>query len=59
MGCGKYYSATGATSVVGTIGATWYITGVQLETGTTATDFENLQYGTQLAVVSEVLCKIK
>jgi hypothetical protein len=26
------------------------ITGVQLETGTTATDFENLQYGTQLAL---------
>ena len=43
-----YYSATGATSVVGTSGATLYITGVQLETGTTATDFENLQYTTQL-----------
>jgi hypothetical protein len=44
----NYVSATGATSVVGTSGATFYITGVQLETGTTATDFENLQYTTQL-----------
>ena len=43
-------SATGATSVVGTNGATFYITGVQLETGTTATPFENLQYGQQLAL---------
>ena len=47
---GNYRSATGATSVVGTNGATFYITGVQLEAGTTATDFENLQYGQQLAL---------
>ena len=36
----QYISATGATSVVGTNGATFYITGVQLEVGTTATNFE-------------------
>jgi len=42
-------SATGATSVVGTSGATFYITGVQLEVGSTATDFENLPYDVQLA----------
>ena len=42
-------SATGATSVVGTSGATFYITGVQLEVGTTATDFENLPYDVELA----------
>jgi hypothetical protein len=42
--------ATGQTNVISTSGATFYITGVQLETGTTATDFENLQYGTQLAL---------
>ena len=40
--------ATGQTNVLGTLNATWYITGVQLEVGTTATDFENLQYTTQL-----------
>ena len=38
---GNYQSATGATSVVGTSGATFYITGVQLEVGSTATDFEH------------------
>lgn len=45
---GEFYSATGATSVVGTNGATFYITGVQLEVGTTATDFEYRPYGTEL-----------
>ena len=44
----NYYSATGATSVVGTNGATFYITGVQLEAGTTASPFEYRQYGTEL-----------
>jgi len=43
-----YFSATGATSVVGTNGATFYITGVQLEAGTTASPFEYRQYGTEL-----------
>jgi hypothetical protein len=41
---------TGATSVVGTNGATFYITGVQLEKGSTATPFENRPYGTELAL---------
>ena len=45
---GNYFSATGATSVVGTNGATFYITGVQLEAGTTASPFEYCQYGTEL-----------
>ena len=43
-------SATGATSVVGTSGATFYITGVQLEAGTTASPFEQRLYGTELAL---------
>jgi hypothetical protein len=42
-----YYSATGATSVVGTNGATFYITGVQLEVGSTATSFDYRSYGTE------------
>jgi hypothetical protein len=37
-------SATGATSVVGTNGATFYVTGVQLEKGTTATSFDYRPY---------------
>ena len=45
-----YLSATGATSVVGTSGATFYITGVQLEVGSSATGFEYRQYGQELAL---------
>jgi len=44
------YSATGATSVVGTANATFYITGVQLEKGSTATSFDYRPYGTELAL---------
>ena len=43
-----FHSATGATSVVGTNGATFYITGVQLEVGSTATSFDYRPYGTEL-----------
>ena len=46
---GDYRSATGATSVVGTNGATFYITGVQLEVGSSATGFEYVNYQTSLA----------
>ena len=47
---GTYISVTGATSVVGTSGATFDITGVQLEKGTTATPFEFRPIGTELAL---------
>ena len=47
---GNYTSATGATSVVGTNGATFYITGVQLEKGSTATSFDYRPYGTELTL---------
>jgi hypothetical protein len=43
----NYASATGATSVVGTNGATFYVTGVQLEKGSTATSFDYRPYGTE------------
>ena len=42
--------ATGSVSVVGTNGATFYITGVQLEKGSTATSFDYRPYGTELAL---------
>jgi hypothetical protein len=63
IGCGSTYNGTvntwaganflqasGATSVVGTSGATFYITGVQLEKGSTATSFDYRPYGTELAL---------
>ena len=43
-------TVTGDTSVVGTNGATFYITGVQLEAGDTATPFEHRSYGQELAL---------
>jgi hypothetical protein len=54
----NYTSATGATSVVGTNGATFYITGVQLEVGSVATPFERRPYGTELALCQRYYYKL-
>jgi hypothetical protein len=43
---------TGQVNLIATSGATFYITGVQLEEGTAASPFENRLYGTEL-----VLCQ--
>ena len=51
----NYVSATGATSVVGTNGATFYITGVQLEKGSTATSFDYRPYSTELSLCERYL----
>ena len=53
---GNFTSATGATSVVGTNGATLYITGVQLEKGTQATSFDYLSYGIELVMCQRYCC---
>jgi hypothetical protein len=53
-----YGSATGAVSVVGTSGATFYITGVQLEAGSVATPFERRPYGTELALCQRYYQKL-
>lgn len=44
--------ATGATSVISTNGATWQISGVQLEVGSQATSFDFRDYGREL-----ILCQ--
>jgi hypothetical protein len=54
----NFTSVTGATSVVGTNGATFYITGVQLEVGSTATSFDYRPYGTELQLCQRYLYKI-
>jgi hypothetical protein len=45
-----YYGATGQTQVISTNSSTFYITGVQLEKGSTATSFDYRPYGTELAL---------
>jgi hypothetical protein len=48
-GSTAYYGFTGQTNVVATNGATFYITGVQLEQNTSATPFERRLYNQELA----------
>ena len=44
------YAATGQTNLFATNGATFYLTGCQLEVGSTATSFDYRPYGTELAL---------
>ena len=48
---------TGAVSVIGTLNATFQITGVQLEVGTAATPFERRQYGQELMLCQRYYAK--
>ena len=49
---------TGSVSVVGTNGATFYVTGVQLERGSNATSFEFRDYGRELIMCQRYYQKI-
>jgi len=49
---------TGQTNVLGTSGATFYITGVQLEKGATATSFDYRPYGTEVFLCQRYFAKI-
>jgi hypothetical protein len=45
---GAAWATSGSVKLAATSGATWSVTGVQLEAGTTASPFEYRQYGTEL-----------
>jgi len=47
---GSFWRASGCVNLIGNSGATFYITGVQLEVGTQATSFEYRQYQQELAL---------
>jgi hypothetical protein len=51
-------TVTGDTSVVGTNGATFYLTGVQLEKGSTATSFDYRPYGQELALCQRYFARL-
>jgi hypothetical protein len=52
---GNLVQPTGSVSVAGTNGATFYITGVQLEKGSTATSFDYRPYTTELQLCQRYL----
>jgi hypothetical protein len=54
-----YISVTGANNVMSSTGNDFYITGVQLEKGSTATSFDYRPYGTELALCQRYYQKAK
>lgn len=56
-GTSRYFGVPGGVSIVGTNGATLYLTGVQLEAGSMATPFERRDYGRELIMCQRYLQK--
>jgi hypothetical protein len=54
-----YRGATGDVKLSGTNGATFYITGVQLEAGTNASAFEQIDYGRELIMCQRYYYRLK
>ena len=54
-----YFGASGAVDLISTLNATWYITGVQLELGSSATPFEHRSYGQELALCQRYCFSLK
>ena len=54
----NYDGATGSVALISTLNATWYVTGVQLEKGSTATSFDYRPYGTELSLCQRYFYKI-
>jgi hypothetical protein len=54
-GAGTFWATSGSVKLAATSGATFYITGVQLEKGSTATSFDYRPYGTELALCQRYL----
>jgi hypothetical protein len=52
------FGLTGGVKLAATTGSTWYVTGVQLEVGTTATNFDVRSYGTELALCQRYCYKV-
>ena len=48
VGAQRWGSTSGTANTLGTLNATWYITGVQYEVGSKATPFEHRSYGDEL-----------
>ena len=54
---GEFNSVAGSVNLMAVSGGTWSITGVQLEKGQTATSFDVLPYGTELALCQRYCVK--
>ena len=54
-----YDGVTGGTNVISTNAATWYVTGVQFEIGSSASSFEVVNYGSQLLMCQRYYAKLQ